>query len=416
MRFSKLYETRLWKSIFRHGYPDNDLNRALTVMSNFFLHLHPVKVSRHAIRFTTTLWLGALSLLLFIILVITGGLLMFYYIPSTKEAYYTMKDLQFTVPFGMLLRNMHRWSAHGMVAIVFLHMCRVFYTGAYKTPREFNWVIGVFLLIITLGLSFTGYLLPWDQLAFWAITVGTNIAKAIPFIGGRIRFLLLGGNVVGQNALLRFYVLHVFVLPSLLTILIAIHLWRIRKDGGLASPAREEVLKESEVPSNPSKTYGLMLLKREKSFMVDKDEEDSVMTFPNLIFREIIFVVIVLAILLVISYFFNAPLEELANPNKTPNPAKAPWYFLPLQEMVSWAPPFWGGVLFPTLTILILISIPYIDRNPKGVGVWFSRDRKLAITLFTLFVIFIITLIFIGSFCRGPGWKFYWPWEKWEIH
>ena len=183
-----------------------------------------------------TLGLGLMSLFLFLILVVTGILLMFYYVPSTTQAYDRMLDLRGTVAFGIFLRNMHRWCAHGMVAIVFLHMCRVFLTGSYKKPREFNWVLGVLLFLVTLFLSFTGYLLPWDQLAFWAITVGTSIAGYAPLVGKEMKFLLLGDATVGQEALLRFYVLHVAVLPVVLTLLIAIHFWRIRKDGGLSRP------------------------------------------------------------------------------------------------------------------------------------------------------------------------------------
>ena len=140
------------------------------------------------------------------------------------------------VTAGQVLRNMHRWAAHLMVLFVVLHMCRVFYTGAYKPPREFNWVLGVVLFLLTLGLSFTGYLLPWDQLAYWAITVGTSIAGYAPVVGQKLKFMLLGGHVVGQAALIRFYVLHVIVLPLRGAVLIAVHLWRVRKDGGLARP------------------------------------------------------------------------------------------------------------------------------------------------------------------------------------
>ena len=169
--------------MFRHPLPSNDLERSQTSFSNFFLHLHPVKVHTNTLRPAYTLGLGLISLFLFLILVVTGVLLMFYYVPSTTQAYDRMLDLQGTVAFGIFLRNMHRWSAHGMVAMVLLHMCRVFFTGAYKKPREFNWVIGVVLLLVTLFLSFTGYLLPWDQLAFWAITVGTSIAGYAPLVG-----------------------------------------------------------------------------------------------------------------------------------------------------------------------------------------------------------------------------------------
>src|SRR5512133_501670 len=222
------------ESVFRNPIPQTDLERASTSFTNFFLHLHPVKVNKNTLRPIYTLGLGLMSLFLFLILIATGVLLMFYYVPSTTQAYDRMLDLRGTVAFGIFLRNMHRWSAHGMVALVFLHMCRVFLTGSYKKPREFNWVIGVVLLLLTLFMSFTGYLLPWDQLAFLAITVGTAISGYAPVFGQDIKFLLLGDATVGQEALLRFYVLHVAVLPAALTALIAIHFWRIRKDGGLS--------------------------------------------------------------------------------------------------------------------------------------------------------------------------------------
>jgi len=222
----------VWHSIFRNPLPSSDLGRASTSFSNFFLHLHPVKVHRNSLKATYTLGLGLISFFLFFILVVTGILLMFYYVPSTTQAYDRMLDLRGTVAFGIFLRNMHRWSAHGMVAVVFLHMCRVFLTGSYKPPREFNWVLGVLLLLVTLFLSFTGYLLPWDQLAFWAITVGTSIASYAPLVGKQVKFILLGDSTVGQEALLRFYVLHEAVLPAILSLLVAIHFWRIRKTAG----------------------------------------------------------------------------------------------------------------------------------------------------------------------------------------
>src|SRR5215472_10456176 len=188
----------IWQSIFRNPLPETDLERSSTSFTNFFLHIHPVKVHRNTLRPLYTLGLGLMSFFLFVVLVCTGILLMFYYVPSTTQAYDRMLDLRGTVAFGTFLRNMHRWSAHGMVAIVFLHMCRVFFTGSYKKPREFNWVLGVVLLLVTLFMSFTGYLLPWDQLAFWAITVGTSIAGYAPLVGQDIKYLLLGGHVVGQ--------------------------------------------------------------------------------------------------------------------------------------------------------------------------------------------------------------------------
>jgi quinol-cytochrome oxidoreductase complex cytochrome b subunit len=150
-----------------------------------------------------------------------------------------MKDLEFVVSAGVFLRNLHRWSAHAMVAVVFLHMVRVFFAGAYRPPRELNWVIGVVLFVLTILLSYTGYLLPWDQLAYWAVTVGTNMARAVPLAGDEISFLMLGGNQIDESTLVRFYVLHCVVLPMLVVGGLAIHIWRVRKDGGIYIPEEE---------------------------------------------------------------------------------------------------------------------------------------------------------------------------------
>jgi quinol-cytochrome oxidoreductase complex cytochrome b subunit len=242
-----LTHNRVYRSIVRHGALDSNRNRALLVFSNFFLHIHPVKVRVRAMAFTRTLYLGGLAAAAYFILVVTGVFLMFYYHPSVPRAYEDMKDLQFVVYMGPFLRNLHRWAAHAMVALVLLHMVRVFFAGAYRPPREFNWVIGVVLLLITILLSYTGYLLPWDQLAFWGVTVGTNMADAVPVVGDDIKFLLLGGNAVNENALLRFYVLHCVVLPLFLVVLVSVHIWRVRKDGGIYLESEEA--SEPEAPS-----------------------------------------------------------------------------------------------------------------------------------------------------------------------
>lgn len=231
----------VYRSVFRYGkMPQDAEGQSFAVFNSLFLHIHPVKVQKRTLKFSTTLGLGLISKVLFATLTFTGIWLMFYYFPSATEAYNRMLDLRSAVDFGFVLRNVHKWAAELMVLVVVLHMARVFFTGAYKPPREFNWVIGIVLLLLTLGLSFTGYLLPWDQLAFWAITVGTSIAGYAPVLGQPIREFLLGGDTVGQEALVRFYVLHVVILPGLMAIFISVHFWRIRKDGGLAHPRENE--------------------------------------------------------------------------------------------------------------------------------------------------------------------------------
>ena len=408
--------SNVWSSVFRNPVPSTDLERASTSFTNFFLHIHPVKVHKNTLRPVYTMGLGLISIFLFFILMATGILLMFYYVPSTTQAYDRMLDLRGTVAFGIFLRNMHRWSAHGMVAVVFLHMCRVFLTGAYKKPREFNWVIGVLLVLVTLFLSFTGYLLPWDQLAFWAITVGTSIAGYAPLIGSQIKFVLLGDTTVGQEALLRFYVLHVAVLPTVLLTLVGVHFWRIRKDGGLSRPEGARVqgpgAGESGVVKlrlEPQKrVFGLQGFVRGPFTKVGNTPDDTVFSWPNLLMAELFVFVLTVSAILVISLFFNAPLEEPVNVMHPPNPAKAPWYFLGLQEMVSYSA-FWGGIGIPGLMVAFLIAVPYFDRNPKGVGRWFAKERLMANTIFLSMVILNVIFIIIGTFFRGPNWTFVSP-------
>ncbi len=410
------FPRNIWKSIFRNPLPSNDLERSATSFTNFFLHIHPVKVHKNSLRPMYTFGLGLISFFLFVILIVSGILLMFYYVPATSQAYDRMLDLRGSVAFGTLLRNMHRWGAHGMVAIVFLHLCRVFLTGSYKKPREFNWVVGVILFLLTLFMSFTGYLLPWDQLAFWAITVGTAIAGYAPVVGKDIQFLLMGGTSVGQEALLRFYVLHVAVLPAVLTLMIAIHFWRIRKDGGLSRPDdADPVISLEAMPVakasvlEPKKTYGFQGLVRGPLTKVGEIPDNTVFSWPNLFLAELFTFVVTLSAILVVSLLFNAPLEEPVNALHPPNPAKAPWYFLGLQEMVSYSA-FWGGIGVPTIFVLLLLGAPYLDRGPGGVGKWFSRDRLLANTIFITFVVANIIFVIIGTFFRGANWAFVTPW------
>lgn len=406
----------LWSSIFRHPLPSSELGQAQTSFTNFFLHIHPVKVNRHTLKATYTFGLGLISLFLFIALTVSGVLLMFYYVPSTTQAYDRMLDLRGSVAFGTFLRNMHRWGAHAMVAAVFLHMCRVFLTGSYKKPREFNWVLGVVLFLLTMFSSFTGYLLPWDQLAFWAITVGTAIAGYAPFVGEKIKFLMLGDTQVGQEALLRFYVLHVVVLPMVMTLMIALHFWRIRKDGGLSRPPEADIAPGTEAMSvqviaspAPKQSFGLMGIVRGPFTKVGNVPENTVSAWPNLLMAELLVFVLTIAVLLVVSLLFHAPLEEPVNVMHPPNPAKAPWYFLGLQELVSYSA-FWGGVGIPGIEVLLLILAPYLERKPGGTGRWFAKERLLPNTLFVTFAVVNIILIVIGTLFRGPNWEFVLPW------
>jgi len=237
-------KTQVYTSIFRHKHDDTPRNRALGVLSNVFLHLHPAKINRDAVRYSYTWGMGGITFLLFIILTYTGVLLMFYYHPSKVQAFRDVLYLEHDVPFGKILRNMHRWAAHLMVIVL--------------------------LLVFTLLLSFTGYLLPDDQLGFWAVTVGTNMARATPLLGHEgpfgsmlgmtpyndVRFGLLGGSIVDANALLRSYIWHCIGIPIVASILMIVHFWRVRKDGGISGPAPVMLEAEADKPRRGPKAAG----------------------------------------------------------------------------------------------------------------------------------------------------------------
>jgi cytochrome b6 len=261
--------TELYRAIFRIKHDDDPRNRALSTLNNVFFHIHPAKVNRDAVRYSYTWGMGGITFYLFIVLVFTGVLLMFYYHPTKIQAYRDILYLENDVPFGQLLRNMHRWAAHLMIIAVWLHMFRVFMTGSYKRPRQFNWCVGVLLLVLTMLLSFTGYLLPDDQLGFWAVTVGTNMARATPLLGNQgpfahligitpyndVRFALLGGSIVDSSALLRAYIWHCIAIPIIISVFFGVHFWRVRKDGGVSGPA--PVMLESEVSDDTPAAPGL---------------------------------------------------------------------------------------------------------------------------------------------------------------
>lgn len=390
---------RILRSAFRTGAPTTDRTRSNFVFSNVFLHLHAVRTHRWSLRWAATMGLGIASLSAFLITLVTGVLLMFYYKPYPSAAYDSIKDIHFVVPTGMFIRNIHRWAANVMVVVVILHMARVFYTAAYRKPREFNWLIGMGLLVVTLGLSFTGYLLPWDQLAYWAITIGANIAQSPREVtdalgitesfdpGGFQRQLLLGSDVVGEEALIRFYVLHIMLLPLALAMLMAVHFWRIRKDGGLAKPADVD-LRVGPPPADtypvfteaPQKTYQLAAVVRGRTSAVGLSPENTVPSMPHLFYAELGVLMLTILICVALALISNAPLKELANPNVPENPAKAPWYFLGLQEMVSYSA-FMGGIGIPAIIVIGLGLIPYLDRETSGTGEWFGGPggRRLVV-------------------------------------
>jgi quinol-cytochrome oxidoreductase complex cytochrome b subunit len=429
---SRVERSNAWRSVFRHPNLDTPRGRALQSFSNFFLHLYPVKIPARVLRLRYSFRLGFIITVLFAILVLTGVYLMFFYTPAVGSAYGDMQHLRTDVGFGQLVRNVHRWSAHLMVLAVVLHLVRTFFAGAYKKPREFNWVIGVILLLLTLGLSFTGYLLPWDQLSYWAVTVGTNLMQYVPFLGHSLQNLLIGGAQIGQATLLRFYALHVAVLPLLVVITICIHIWRVRKDGfaverssvgsaeGVSAGTFEEQATAVPAPSVPStapahlyggRTRVLGVVDRESVTAEERAVDDTVFTWPHMLVRHVVVALGVAATVLALGVAFVAPLRGLANPNLTPEPAKAPWYFAGLQELLSHFDPLVAGLLIPAGGVLALVVLPYIDRNPSTV----ARRRKVAIVVFSGLLAIAVVLTVVGTFFRGPGWRFVAPWTHWYV-
>ena len=435
--------------------PEDDRGRMRRVMDSLILHLHPSKVPVSTLRWTYTWGLGGLSAVLMTILGLTGVILLNNYTPAAPQAYLDILELRSNVWFGELVRNLHHWSANLLVVIAVLHLVRVFLTGSYRPPRELNWLIGVAMLLLVLAANFTGYLLPWDQLAFWAITVGTSILSYVPLVGEWLSRLALGGPEVGANTLLNFYSMHISFIPLLIFGLMSYHFWRVRKDGGLTLP---KGLDETEEP-----------------------KPERVTTIPHLVNKELVFAIGWIAVLLVISMLVPAPLEGIANPDLSPNPAKAPWYFLGLQELLLHFHPLVAGVVLPSLAALGIFLLPFFDVETASVGIYFRSRRGRALSALAaglavvatpmwvlldeylldwsgwlptwptlvsngiiplavlllplilldewmvktfrakteervlfmatfLFVAFIVLTVF-GIFFRGPGMSLYWPWE-----
>jgi quinol-cytochrome oxidoreductase complex cytochrome b subunit len=309
-------------------------------MRTVFLHLHPPKVSESALRFNRTFGLGGMAALLIAIQIVTGVMLRFYYVANPAKAYDSVVFLTDHVLFGPFVRNIHYWSGVFLLLIAFLHFLRVFLTGAYRDSRKINWLFGLFLLLLIVMSNFTGYLLPWDQLAFWAITVSTNIIGYLPLAGSDLRSLVVGGRELDAGTLQNFYTFHTAVIPFLLLLLVLYHFWRVRKAGGVM------------LPENPGNA-------------------EMVPVMPNLVYREFIVALVLIALLFIVAALFNAPLLEKANPAYSMNPTKAPWYFAGVQELLMHFHPLFAAFIIPFSVILFLAWVPFIKYGDNPNGHWF---------------------------------------------
>ena len=349
-------------------------------LSHLILHLHPRVVPEKTLNFSLTFGLGGLSVVLLMLLVATGVLLLFAYEPSAERAYDSVLRLRDDVPFGQFVRNLHRWGANLAVVLVFLHLLRVFFTGAYRPPRSGNWIVGCILGFLILASNFTGYLLPWDQLSYWAVTICTSMLDYVPLIGAPLREMLRGGSEIGPRTLSIFFVLHIVFLPITMVALLMFHFWLVRKSGGVVIP---------RAPGEVS------------------DRGPMVPVSPNLTVREGTAALVLLAGLFVFALLFDAPLGDRANPGLSPNPAKAPWYFMGLQELLIHFHPFFAVVVLPLAVTVLLLALPYVRLEPTTEGVWFlsTTGRRLARTAALLGASLTLAALLLDEYVIDlPGW------------
>ena len=343
---------------------NNNNKKKYPVFISFLLHLHPFMVNRQAVKFSRTFGLGGINILLFVILAFTGILMRFSYVPIPESAYDSIVSLQNNSLLGTLVRNVHHWSAMLMVVTVFLHLLRVFYSQSIYYERRKNWYYGLILLVVVLAFNFTGYLLPWDQLSFWAVTIMTNIVEYIPLIGEGLANIIRGGETVNENTLLNFYTFHTALLPMIFAIFVVLHFWLIRKARGVT--------------------------------VAKNNEQEMVNVYPELIRKEVIVALSLIAFILLFALLFDAPLLEKANPLLSPNPSKAPWYFMGIQELLIHLHPFIATVVVPLTLTVFFIYIPKISIERERVGNWFySAKGKSIVVLSVVFSVIITTVLIV---------------------
>jgi quinol-cytochrome oxidoreductase complex cytochrome b subunit len=359
--------------------PKSDADRKRYLRKNLILHFRPAAVPEKTLAFSLTWGLGGMAAVLVLLQIVTGILLKFAYEPSPAAAYASIQALIADVPFGQFVRNIHHWSANLLVVTMLLHMLRVFFTGAFHPPRQFNWIIGLAMFGVALIANFTGYLLPWDQLAYWAVTVSTGMLEYIPWIGTMLQNAVRGGTDLGPGTLRIFFAIHSAVVPIVIVLLMAFHFWRVRKAGGLVIPRAPG--------ENPD------------------DEPTRVSVLPNLLVREAAMASVVTAAVLMISVFFNAPLEDPANPGLSPNPTKAPWYFAGLQELLLHLHPLFAVCIIPVVVVIALVAIPYLTYHTNPSGIWFASRtgrRTAALAAATALIITPI-LVLCDDLLVEPG-------------
>ena len=368
---------RIWKSVFRGPIvPATDRDRRWIVFNTLVLHFRPTQLPEKTLRFSHTFGLGGMSLVLILLLFATGILMMFVYEPSPDGAYASITGLQDDVLFGRLVRNTHHWSANILVGVALLHLLRVFLTGGYHGPRQFNWVVGLGLLLFILVANFTGYLLPWDQLSYWAVTISTAMLIYVPWIGEWLQQLARGGPEISAATLIGFYTIHTTVVPALLIVFAALHFWRVRKAKGVVVPRKEGEAAE--------------------------DKPENVLFLPHLLTREVAVACTLVAVVLLVAVFFDAPLGAEANPGMSPNPAKAPWYVLGFQELLLHFHPVIAVVVVPLAAAFFFAMLPYFRyRDVSGVWMMSAVGRRSGVAAVAVGLV-VTPLLILADDLRSP--------------
>jgi quinol-cytochrome oxidoreductase complex cytochrome b subunit len=369
-------------------FPRTDRERALATRGTFLLHLRPIKLSRRTVRWTHTLGLGGSALVLWVTLAFTGILMLLVYQPVPEVAFDSIRSIENDLRFGPLVRGAHYWSANLLIAVVIAHGARVVLTGGFHRPRRLNWVIGVGLLGGVLAAAFTGYLLTWDQRAYWAVTISTGMLVYVPVVGESLRTLVVGGGEIADDTLLAFYTYHTTVLPVLAIALMGFHFWRVRKAGGVIEPPERE--EASETARRPG---------------------EKILFFPDLLVREAAQALVVLAVVVVLGAFVGAPIGERANPGMSPNPAKAPWYFMGFQELLVHLDPVFAVLLLPAGAIAAFVALPWLGQNTGPAGRWFLSGAARRTAGIAAAVAGVVTVagvlldeLVAGSTASQPGW------------
>lgn len=366
---------RIKRSIFPDPLiPRSEPERRGYLIKNLVLHFRPALVAEKTLRFSLTWGLGGMAVVLVLLQLGTGLLLKFAFEPTPIGAYESIRSLQNDVLFGQLVRNLHHWCGNLLALVAFLHMLRVFLTGAFQSPRQFNWIIGLMMFGVVLAANFTGYLLPYDQLAYWAVTVSTGMLEYVPIIGAGLQEAIRGGREVGPATLRIFFAIHTALVPAVLLPLMGFHFWRIRKAGGLVVPRRPD----EEPVTDPVR----------------------VPVLPNLLLREMVTALVLVAGVLMLAVFVNAPLQNPANPGLSPNPTKAPWYFAGLQELLLHLHPTFAVFIIPLLITVALIALPYVNYQADTRGIWFASHagRRMAVVAGIAALIITPFLILLDEF------------------